>query len=87
MLLERGVRGSSGSPKSNPISFKQAFTGIGFTSKNNEFIRFKESNCISFAFSKFPSKKLCTKSCVKAGLTFERTEITPIPPKDNIGKI
>lgn len=67
--------------------FKAALTGIGFTSENNAFIRYIESSCISVASSMLPLRKLYTISCVNFGAMFDKTDITPMPPRERIGTI
>ena len=83
----RGVKGDLGNPKLNPIEFRAYLTGIGFTSENKEEIKGSKSNCNLLEVSKSPSKKQETILWVYNGLILAKTEITPIPPKDKIGKI
>lgn len=82
MLL---IKGNLGLPNSKPILFKADLTGIGFTSSNNSFIKGMLSNCIFLAISTLPFKKFQTMSCVNLGLILDKTEITPKPPKEQIG--
>ena len=44
-----GTSGKRGNPQSYPIKPKAYFTGAGFTSQNNAFIRGIAFNCISAA--------------------------------------
>ena len=82
MLL---IKGNLGLPNSKPILFKATLTGIGLTLANKSFIKGILSNCIFLATSRLPFKKFQTISCVNLGLIFDKTEITPNPPKEQIG--
>ena len=73
--------------KSKPIIESADLTGIGLTSQNKALIKGIESNCNEIALLIFPLKKLSIISHTNFGFTFDRTEITPFPPKERIGSI
>lgn len=79
------TKGNLGIPKLNPILFKADLTGIGLTSENKSVIKGILSSCIFLASSKLPLKKFQIISWVNFGLIFDKTEITPKPPKEQIG--
>ena len=62
-------------------------TGIGFVSSNKALIIGKAFNWYFKESARFPAKKEFVISRVREGFIFERTDITPWPPNDKIGKI
>ena len=85
-LEESSQRGSLGKPKSKPKTLRAYLTGIGLTSQKRAEIRGNKSNCKFLESAKLPSKKEATILWVSKGLILDKTEITPIPPKDKIGR-
>ena len=62
-------------------------TGIGFVSSNKALIIGKAFNWYFKESARFPAKKEFVISRVREGFIFERTDITPWPHNDKIGKI
>ena len=86
-ISEHFTRGNRGSPNSNPNKFKAFLTGIGFVSSNKALIIGKAFNWYFKESVILPSKKELVILRARDGFIFERTDITPWPPNDKIGKI
>ena len=85
LILSISTKGNLGAPKSKPIVFNAAFIGIGLVSQNRLLIKGMVFSCIFFAVIVFPSRKFQIISCVYLGFKFDKTEIQPKPPREQIG--
>ena len=74
-------------PTSKPIMLSAAFAGIGFTSQKSASHNGMQSICIFVAFLISPLRYDVIMSCTYFGTILERTDTTPLPPRDNIGII
>ena len=63
------------------------FTGTGLTSQKRAFMRSRYFSWRVRESFVFPSFQRATMSWVSFGTTFERTLITPLPPRERMGTI
>lgn len=82
-----GQRGRRYSSVQKPVWASRALMGIGFTSLKIAFIRGKSFSCKSIASFVLPANQSLQISLVSLGKIFDKTEITPLPPRDKVGKI
>ena len=84
---EGSHKGSRRLPAPMPMMFNAVFTGMGFTSQNRASYSSFNSNCSLPAAAKSPARHRAVNSCILSGTTLAATEMTPTPPRTQMGTV